>query len=194
MASTKFINALLLASVVLGPGLLYSQTGKFISFEVKPGTGNTVVVEWRFRAEADTLPFEVERTRNQVIWEQIALVQPKSNHYISIDTYPGEGLVYYRVRQADAEHKLPYTPIKWVQIGKAGKLYIWPNPANDVLHVKVPFDKGSIDIVDPDGKLLQKLSITALVTNVPVFRLPKGIYFIHIRNENETLVEKFVKE
>lgn len=194
MAHMKFIKAIWLACSVLGPGLLCSQTDKFISFEVKPGTGNTVIVEWRFRAEADTLPFEVERTRNQVIWERIAVVQPQVHHYISIDTYPGEGLVYYRVRQADPEKKLPYTPIKWVQIGKAGKLYIWPNPANDVLHVKVPFDRGSIDVVDPGGKLLQKLSITALVTDVPVYSLPRGIYFIRIRNENESLVEKFVKE
>ncbi len=39
-----------------------------------------------------------------------------------------------------------------------------------------------------------KISITGFITDVPIVRMSKGIYFIHVRYNNETLVEKFVKE
>ena len=116
------------------------------------------------------------------------------HQYSSTDREPGEGLIYYRVRQVGSKGSYLNTKIYWVQFSEKGRLFIWPNPANNVLHVKTPFTKGSIDIINAGGKQLLKIIITDFITDVPAIQLRKGIYFLHVRHENETLVEKFVKE
>jgi len=186
------INLVLL---LIRPGLLHSQTVPFISFNVEPGADRTVLFQWRVTPEADTLYFEVERGRDKGTWERIAHVAVQESHqYSSTDPQPGEGLIYYRVRQVGSGERYLYTQVKWVQISKTGELYIWPNPAKNILHVKTPFVKGSMDVVNPEGKLMLKISVINFITDVPTARLSKGIYFLHVRYGNEILVEKFVKE
>jgi hypothetical protein len=195
MARIKNIVIAGLVFLLINPGLLYSQIKPFIFFNVLPGADHTVLMQWRMKPEIDTLPFEVERGRDKKIWERIVPVNPHLSHLYSItDRQAGEGLIYYRIKQAGGKDLSIYTDIKWVQISKTGKLYIWPNPANNVLHVKTPFIKGSLDIIDPGGRLMLKITITDFITDVPVLRLSKGIYFLHAKYKKEILVEKFAKE
>ena len=195
MLRIKFIVVVSFVFLLISPGLLHSQTKPFILFDVLPGADHTVLTQWRMTPEIDTLPFEVERSRDKRTWERIASVAAHSSHqYSSTDTQPGEGLIYYRVRQVGSKGKFLYTGVNWVQISETGKLYIWPNPAKSVLHVKTPYVKGSMDIIDPGGKHILKITITDFITDIPTIRLSKGIYFLHVRYENEILVEKFVKE
>jgi hypothetical protein len=51
-----------------------------------------------------------------------------------------------------------------------------------------------MDIVDSRGKLIRKIIITDFITDLHIGSLAKGIYFLHIRNGNQLLVEKFIKE
>jgi len=195
MSGIKIISVAGLVFLLIGPGLLHSQTEPFILFDVLPGADHTVLTQWRMAPETDTLPFEVERSRDKKTWERIASVAADSLHqYSSTDSQPGEGLIFYRVRQVDSKGRLLHTGVRWVQISESGKLYIWPNPAKSVLHVKTPYVKGRMDIIDPEGKHILKITITDFITNVPAIRLSKGIYFLHVRCENEILIEKFVKE
>jgi Secretion system C-terminal sorting domain len=188
------IAALSILSVVPG-NLQPLQPGPFISFDVKPGTNHSVLVEWKIKAGADLFPFEVQRSRDQKNWEKLTAVPTQLAQLYSVkDIRPGEGLHYYRVRQLDKANTIAVTPVKWVQVNKTGLLYIWPNPAKDMLFIKTPFDKGRIDVMDSGGKLLFNINITALVTNMPTDRLSSGIYFIHVKNGDQILVEKFVKE
>jgi hypothetical protein len=195
MLRIKIMVVISLVFLLSSPGLLHSQTKPFILFDVLPGADHTVLTQWRMTPEIDTLPFEVERSRDKRNWERIASVAADSSHrYSSTDMQPGEGLIYYRVRQVGSKDRFLYTRLKWVQISETGKLYIWPNPAKSVLHVKTPYIKGSIDIIDPGGKHILKITITDFITDIPTIRLSRGIYFLHVRNENEILIEKFVKK
>jgi hypothetical protein len=195
MSRIKNMVVACLVFLSINPGLLHSQIKAFIFFNVLPGADHTVLTQWKMKPEPDTLSFEVERSRDKKIWERIATLSPHLSHLYSFaDREPGEGLIYYRIKQAGVKDLSIYTDIKWVQVSKTGKLYIWPNPANNMLHVKTPFIKGSLDILDPGGRLMLKIAITDLITDVPVLRLSKGIYILHAKYKNEILVEKFIKE
>ncbi len=177
------------------PGLLHSETTAFASFDVQPYEGNIVIIQWSMTPERDTLPMEVERSRDRITWEKISLQPSQSSHqYFSIDSRPEDGLIYYRVRRTEGENKISYSDVRWVQVCKTDEVYIWPNPAKDILHVKTPFSKGSMDILDAGGKLMQKIAISGFNTEVPAACLSKGIYFLHIRHDDEVIVEKFIKE
>jgi hypothetical protein len=195
MLRKKIIAVVSIVFLLISPSLLHSQGKSFTLFDVIPASDHTVLIQWRMKPEMDSLPFEVERSMDKRTWKRIAALAAHSSHqYASTDTQPGEGLVYYRVRQVGSKSRFLYTGVNWVQFSEKGKLYIWPNLANNVLHVKTPYVNGSMDIIDAGGKQILKITITNFITDVPTDRLSKGFYFLYVRHANETLVEKFVKE
>ena len=180
---------------VLLPCLLYSQNNRITLFNVQPGKEHVVLIQWKAAPASDTLPFEIERSKDTINWEKIFQTGVASSHeYFFIDTMNGSGLFYYRIGQTDIKGHTFYSLYRWVQISKSGPLYIWPNPANDVLHIRTPFAKGSMEIYDSGGKLMLKRSITNNITNLPLLSFGKGIYFIRAKHDKEILAEKFVKE
>lgn len=188
--------SVLFFTTMLFSGVLQSQpAGVFKSFDIQPGANRTVMIQWEISAEADTLRMEVERSSDQKIWERIWDVSVMPSHrYFVTDTIPREGLNYYRVLQAGILQQFINPVVKWVQVSKTGNLYIWPNPAFDMLNIKTPFTNGRIDILDSGGKLIFNINITALVTEVPIDRLSKGIYYIHVIHGNEVLTQRFLKQ
>lgn len=180
--------------IVLVPCFLYSQNNRVTLFNVQPGDGQIVSVEWKVAAESDTVPFEIERSKDTIKWENVYRAGIASSHeYFFTDTMTGSGVFYYRIKQTDNNGKTFYSPTRWVQISNTGKLYIWPNPANDVLHVRTAFAKGSMEIYDAEGRLMLKRSIINNITDLPLPQLAKGIYFIRVKHDKEILAEKFVK-
>lgn len=196
MSAIKVIAGRMLFVLSMLPGILPAQQpASLVSFEVQPGANHSVLIEWRINPQADTLSFELQRSRDQKTWERIATIPVQSVHIYSFtDSRPGEGLNYYRVGQVNSKKHIAFKGIKWVQVNKTGVLFIWPNPARDMLYIKTPFVTGRIDIVDSGGKPIFNINITALVANVPTDRLLKGVYFIYVKHGNEILVEKFVKK
>lgn len=177
------------------PCLLYSQNNRILLFNVQPGKEQVVLIQWKVAPKSDTLPFEIEKSKDTIKWEKILRAGIESSHeYFFTDTMTGSGVFYYRIKQTDTKGKTSYSLTRWVQISKTGKLYIWPNPANDVLHIRTAFAKGSMEIFDTEGKLMLKRSITNNITNLPLLQLGKGIYFIRVKHDKEILAEKFVKE
>lgn len=171
------------------------QPGSLISFNVKPGINHSVLIEWNIEQQTIAPHFELERSNDQKVWEKIADMPIQSSQLYSFtDNSPREGLNYYRVWKTDGNKGFAFTMVKWVQVNKTGILYIWPNPAKDMLYIKTPFVKGRIDIINSGGKLIINIPITGLITNVPTNLLSKGIYFIHVRHDNEVLIEKFMRE
>ena len=188
---TFFINLI----IVLSPYLLYSQNNRIVSFNVQPDKEQVVLIQWKVAPETDSLLFEIERSKDTIKWEKIFRTRIESSHeYFFTDTMTGSGVFYYRIKQTDNKGKTFYSITRWVQISKTGKLYIWPNPANDVLHIRTTFAKGSMEIFDSEGKLMLKRSITNNITDLPLLQLGKGIYFIRVKHDKEILAEKFVKE
>lgn len=178
-----------------GTGFSAAQDSVFISFNVEPDAGGYVLIQWRMLPGPDTLPLVVERSRDTIKWESIAEVPVRLSHFYStIAVWPGESVFYYRVRQSAPGGKGAVSATRWVQAVKNGKVYLWPNPARDVLHVKTSFTDGMMDIMDGQGKMVMKIVITNHITDIPVSKLPKGIYFLQIRRNQEVFRERFVRE
>jgi len=61
---------------------------------------------------------------------------------------------------------------------------IYPNPSSDVLHVKsLNTNLHSIEIVDFNGRLIQKLSTESSLKSIDVSSFAEGIYFVRINHE-----------
>ncbi|MBL4753330.1 MAG: T9SS type A sorting domain-containing protein [Flavobacteriales bacterium] len=74
---------------------------------------------------------------------------------------------------------------------------VFPNPASDL--IKVEFEAATssnfdISIVSIEGKIVygERLGNTSLINkSIDVSELPAGTYFVHLRNEERTNVQKF---
>lgn len=194
MLRLQVISLASLIFLLFSPALLHAQARSFISFDVQPGISGTVILKWKNIRETDTLNFQVERSRDEKNWEAIVRVNVGlSDEYSTMDN-PQEGLNYYRVTLIDNSGSLQSTAVKWVQVNKARNLYIWPNPTRDVLHVKTPYTKGIIDLLDSDGKLISKVPINDFITDIALSRLSKGIYFLQIKYDNQLVMERILKQ
>ena len=189
------IWVMILFFLLTGSFLLFAQIIPFTKFDVQPGLDRSVLVHWGTNSQRDTIWFEVERSSDKKVWVQIAVVASNvAQQYSWSDTDPIEGMNYYRVKEAGGNGRFLYSPAKWLQMNEAAKLIIWPNPADNILYVKTPFNTGSIDIINSGGRLVQKITITNYVTIVQTQKLSKDLYFLHVKNKTETLIERFIKD
>jgi len=76
------------------------------------------------------------------------------------------------------------------------KLQIWPVPANDFLNVSVTssnFKPSTVCIYDLSGnQILTKNIGNDNEVELNISELPTGIYFLKLKNNDETLIKKFV--
>src|SRR5690242_6855534 len=100
MGAGKYIFTIITGWLLFIPSLLPGQSVPFLSYEVQPGAGCTVLLRWEALAGADTLNYEIERSSDNQNWKVIARELKRSSHkYVVFDTQPADSLNYYRVKQ-----------------------------------------------------------------------------------------------
>ncbi len=72
---------------------------------------------------------------------------------------------------------------------------IYPNPASDELTISMNDNAYNEFIITNNvGQILIQHQLNSPVTNVNVKTLPAGLYYITVKGDNGTTVQKFVKE
>jgi hypothetical protein len=79
----------------------------------------------------------------------------------------------------------------WYQI----VLGIYPNPASNEIIIEVPHQALEIDLVDMFGRIIYKENLpTQSNHKLNIRTLPKGVYYVIIKAENEVYRTSFVKQ
>jgi hypothetical protein len=78
---------------------------------------------------------------------------------------------------------------------KAGELSISPNPFNDFLIIKLPngIKPEKVEITDIRGKLILQEETNTTNVRIELDGLEQGVYFVIVKTENHSYVEKIVK-
>ena len=71
---------------------------------------------------------------------------------------------------------------------------IFPNPANDLLNVKLSQQFESVEITNMLGQLLYSNRVTDSFLQINISSLTSGVYFIRLKGENGIATKKFIKE
>lgn len=166
----------------------------FIFFGATVRNDHAVLLQWKTAQEINNDRFEVQRSSDGRSWTKLAVVFPQSSLvYEYIDNTVTAGIYYYRIRQVDTDGNFKYSGVKAVRVTGDNKLFVWPNPAADYIYVQSPFAKGTIEITDISGRVVQKGILNNTVTSVPVGQLAKGLYTVIIRNEGSVFTKNFIK-
>ena len=162
-----------------------------------------VDLKWVTASEKNNAYFGIERSTDGLAFGEIgrkagAGTSFDNNTYTFSDLTPVAGLNYYRLRQVDLDGQFTYSPVRAVQIVQAGRLLLFPSPAVDMLHIRLPelLDQAADwQILDQSGRIVGtgKLDGDILEIEVPISHLPEGHYRFLLFVGRTPLVESFCR-
>jgi len=172
------------------------------SFEVRLNQQNKVEVTWVTASETNNDFFEVQRSDDGESWMVINNLKGAGNSleaitYSIIDNTPLSGTSYYRLKQTDFDGQFSYSDLRIMQIEGLLSFSIYPNPASQKLVISsnnaVEF---SYIIYNYTGKLVTLNEVDAGSTqhSVDVTGWNKGVYFVRILSNGQSVTEKIIVE
>lgn len=165
----------------------------------------TTLLRWRTATELNNFGFEIERSTEGSAWEMIGFVpgagtssSPRSYDHADRDL-PRAGTIRYRLRQVDRDGSFEYSPIVQVYPGLSSVQGItgsFPSPARSRTTVNYTVTTpGSISLAlhDLAGREVMRVAENnveagAYSAMLDVQALPRGMYFLHMRQSGTTHV------
>jgi len=157
-----------------------------------------VIAKWTTATEINNDYFIVQRSKDGSSFEPIGEVKGAGNsnsvlNYELYDAQPYTGINYYRLKQVDYNGQFTYSDVVAVRIEKGvNDISLYPNPANDELHIEFnnPSD-GIIEVVIEDAvgqtnflvRQAVKQGLNAVTLNIE--RLVNGVYNLKLRNPGD---------
>lgn len=175
------------------------------SFTARPINKNKVLIEWNTASENNNDYFDVERSADGITFELVGKQNGKGNPnkasgYSIYDHKPYMGQSYYRLKQVDINGQETLSPLVPVQInettGEESIYNIFPNPNAGEFTIEGNVDGAEITIFNALGQKVE-YSIRSRTVNDLQFdcsTFAKGVYFINIKLNGETKIQKLVIE
>jgi hypothetical protein len=162
-----------------------------------------VHLNWSTASELDNKYFEVEHSldgKTFAILGQItgAGTTQSAQQYAFVHSSPLPGTNYYRLRQVDQNGQVAYSILRSVLFGEASSYKIFPSPATEMLYVQWQQSTEQVlnwAIYNTVGKLIEVGQVDSADTalEIPIQRLPKGGYVLHLLQEQNSVAHKFIK-
>ena len=151
-----------------------------LNFDARLNKKNKVDLWWTTSSEINNDYFTVEKSRDGMNFEAIAIVDGAGNSttyldYAATDDHPYPGINYYRLRQTDFDGHFSFSEIKAVTLdGKTGfDIVLFPNPAQSVLNIMAQEGPYSFVILDATGRRVMEATDQRRVN---IQRLSPGVY------------------
>lgn len=152
-----------------------------------------IKLSWTTSSEINSRGFDIQKSTNGAIWQTIGFQASGNNghlaqHYQYVDTDPGTGKLYYRLKQWDYDDQYELSEIKTVNIKDDPLLRVYPNPVTeDQLHIEFTLEQassGSIKIVNSLGLEVLTLVLQFVkgknIIDLDISSIPNGSYFLKI--------------
>jgi arabinan endo-1,5-alpha-L-arabinosidase len=162
-----------------------------LTVEHTSGTNKTIVVEsnglWSASALNDSwLTIEASGVKNDTLlltFTENPDSEDRKNR-ISVRSNGGKALLITltQLGKPNATEKITDTSMA----------VLYPNPANDMVHLKMK-NKGYLTVYNQFGQKVQEFNLQAGMNNFDIKSLNSGMYFFHILSNNGTLVKKLIK-
>lgn len=160
------------------------------SFDAQLQNDRSIQVEWTTASEENNAFFELYHSSDAQNWELIYLKTGAGNSnqnltysFNHLKTFSGS-TQYYQLKQIDRDGKSTYSEIISVQTIQTKKIDVYPNPANDFIHIEFENqdETSLVQIFDFAGK--EKLKEEVYNSNQPktiaTHQLENGAYLIYV--------------
>ena len=113
-----------------------------------------------------------------------------STDYSHVDSLPGYGLYFYRLKKMDSNGQVHTTELQEVLYAFAGELKIFPNPASQKLFIQYHASKAGnilIRMVDEKGSIVfqrnQQVEQGITTLEIQVSDFARGVYLLSLQGE-----------
>lgn len=146
--------------------------------------------------------YEIEKSTNGKNYFRLTEVAadnaPGIRYYSVVDSNATAGRQYYRLRTVHMDGSTDYSRIIVLVNDKKSETILSPNPAVDMVNLKMSsrIGKVSLQVVNSAGQTVKQFTNISVVgerIQVPVSDLPAGIYLLHLQNDGQREVLKFIK-
>ncbi len=170
-------------------------------------TNGTVALDWITSSEISSKSFRVERAGSDYVFQALSTVPAAGNSngdkaYKFVDPKPLPNLNLYRLVQVDADGKESISEIVKVMNKNSGKFHlnVSPNPFTTKLTAYLNLEKRQrvvATITDLNGRMVATQTYTlnegASEINLPTTNLQKGMYLLKVETEQQTQIEKIIR-
>ena len=165
---------------------------------------NDVYLTWETGSESNTDKFEIERSKDGLLFSNIGQVKAAGNSstiktYTFLDKNVGitfsDQKQYYRFKQIDFDGVYTFSPIRRIQFTQnLMGISVYPNPTNNTITIQAStYQEGSpYSITDHAGRQVLSGIIKNNKTAVDISYLTEGIYFVQVGELSNEIV-KIVK-
>ena len=138
---------------------------------------------------------------NYYQWYQDGAILPNSNNQQLNVMTPGE----YYVGTVDSNGCFGNSNIINIEtvatndLDEVNDFSIFPNPVNELLFAKIELEKDmnfQVEIISPNGQILQEVNRTFGKNDfieMDISSFPNGVYFLKLKNENGSIIRRFIK-
>jgi Secretion system C-terminal sorting domain len=165
---------------------------------------NTVLLKWETAQERKNRGFEIQRSIGNGDFVTLAFVSTKAPNgesdlplsYDFTDNIMAKGIVFYRLKQIDADNASRFSEIRSVRGDGIGKILAYPNPSLDGAVTLLLGDhvKGmNIQLIDLQGRVVKSYNRVA-TNNLVITALETGVYTLRVSDieTGEQSVQKIV--
>jgi hypothetical protein len=162
-----------------------------------------VELEWETGLEVNASHFEIERKIDDGTFVQIGVVPALGgegrNKYQFADPILQQGNHLYRLKAIDLDGSFSYSMIVQLDIENAGDLLIIPNPARELIQIRIPqkFEHGTLVITSLNGTLLHQQPVSAHQVadadlEVDVTRFDRGLMLVQFNSDDAVFTKKLM--
>jgi hypothetical protein len=175
---------------------------QLLDFNATLTRDKNVLLTWKAYTDDDAFGFEVQRSRDQNVWEKIGWVDANTStfksEYSLLDQQPLLGRSYYRLKMVEKSRSSRFSSIKLIQIDQLiTNLKVYPNPVKN--NATVSFNStvnqsATLFVRSIAGELMIKKSIVLNEGDnriqLVVDGLSNGLYLVELVTPEKTFVNK----
>jgi Secretion system C-terminal sorting domain len=153
------------------------------------------LLSWRTTKNKNIDKFVVEKSSNGINFIQIGNVKPdinELNEYSFADNTP-LSINYYRLMILEKDGRTSYSKVLTASSnGSSKNLKVYPNPigSDGYLYLETVNDIQNVSIINTLGQVV----LTSNTSKINISQLTKGFYNVIVKSNNETMIEKFLKQ
>lgn len=146
------------------------------------------MLRWRTENEINLTRYDVERSTDGIVYTKIGAVtavnQPGQHQYDFKDAGIFSSrlpIVYYRIRQIDADGRFAFTRIVSLRTDNAGSILVSPNPVSSIVTLQVKniaLQHTEAVLTDIQGKIMAVIQLNDISTKIDMGGFSSGIYLV----------------
>lgn len=164
--------------------------------------GKTARIDFSTDKENGTCCFDIEKSADGFNFYPIGTLKAKNTSgiqsYSFIDANATGKNLFYRLKIKGFTGNSDYSNIQQLQNSMAKEILIFPNPATNMLQLKLnkAYDKIKVQIINSAGQIVKQLNTFASnqIIAIPIQSLATGKYWLSLRSGDEKQMLQFIKQ